>query len=74
MLDFMLYVQVSVSVSSGSNVLVILDMTMEGTIRPIFEERLRQLGSWLTINGQAIYGIQSWRHTVFWPYLRIQNL
>ena len=29
--------------------------TAEGTIAPIFEERLNQVGGWLQVNGEAIY-------------------
>ena len=29
--------------------------TAEGTIAPIFEERLNQVGGWLKVNGEAIY-------------------
>ncbi len=36
--------------------------TKDGRIVPIFEERLRQLGSWLKINGQAIYETKPWKH------------
>ena len=29
---------------------------------PIFEERLRQLGSWLKINGESIYSTRPWKY------------
>ena len=34
--------------------------TADGVIRPIFEERLRGLGAWLKVNGQAIFGTRPW--------------
>lgn len=36
--------------------------TKEGTIIPIFEERLRQMGEWLSINGEGVYGSKPWKH------------
>ena len=34
--------------------------TDAGIIPPIYEERLRQLGGWLRLNGQGIFGSKPW--------------
>lgn len=34
--------------------------TKDGMIAPIFQDRLKGLGEWLGINGEAIYGTQPW--------------
>lgn len=36
--------------------------TPSGIIQPIFVERLRTIGSWLQINGEAIYESHPWIH------------
>jgi alpha-L-fucosidase len=42
--------------------LVNVGPTYDGRIVPIFKERLRQLGEWLSINGEAIYKSKPWKH------------
>jgi len=49
------------TVSCGGNVLINVGPTADGTIAPIMEERLTQLGQWLAINGEAIYESRPWR-------------
>ena len=42
--------------SKGGNFLLNVGPMPDGTIQPEFEERLRGIGAWLQINGDAIYG------------------
>lgn len=48
------------TVSCGGNFLINVGPTREGTISPIFEERLLSIGTWLGINGVAIYDSVPW--------------
>ncbi len=43
-------------VSKGGNLLLDVGPTPEGTIQPEFQQRLREVGKWLKVNGEAIYG------------------
>lgn len=48
-------------VALGGNYLLNVGPMSDGMIAPVFEERLRGLGAWLRINGEAIYASKAWR-------------
>jgi alpha-L-fucosidase len=43
-------------VSRGGNLLLDIGPMADGTIPPIMEQRLLEIGDWLRVNGEAIYG------------------
>jgi alpha-L-fucosidase len=53
-------------VSRGGNLLLDIGPNADGTIPVIMQERLSQIGSWLNINGDAIYGTKPWKSTRQW--------
>lgn len=49
------------TLSVGGNALINVGPTKEGTISPIFQERLKDLGGFLKVNGEAIYSSNPWK-------------
>lgn len=49
-------------VAAGGNMLLITNLTGAGTLDPLLAARLKVVGAWLKVNGEAIYATRSWEH------------
>ena len=47
-------------VANGGNLLLITNLTPTGKLDPMMTSRLREVGAWLKINGEAIYATRKW--------------
>jgi alpha-L-fucosidase len=54
--------------SRGGNLLLNVGPQPDGQIQPEFQERLKAIGAWLTVNGDSIYG------TTYGPVQNVQGL
>ena len=53
-------------VAQGGNLLLDIGPDGRGQIPVIMQERLVQLGEWMDVNGDAIYGTRRWKFPVQW--------
>jgi len=60
-------------VSRGGNFLLDIGPAADGTIPVIMQERLKSIGDWLEVNGEAIYGTKTFDRSCQWSEGKIRD-